>query len=106
MSSDEAASIAIVIVVCVSTSMTLSSTPVTVTVCATFQFTVVNVKLAGETVASPVSAEVTSITTFPTGCTSNTTVKVSAVAPSLTVAVVLLSVNPAVSLSVVVAVTV
>ena len=86
--------------------MTLSSTPVTVTVCAESQSPVVNVKLAGETVASPVSPEVTSITTLPTGCTSNTTVKVAVPPASVTVAVVVLNVNPAVSLSVVVAVTV
>ena len=45
----------------------LSSTPVTVIVCAVLQFAVVNVKLDAETVASPVSAEVTVNTTFESG---------------------------------------
>ena len=35
----------------------MSSTPVTVTVCATFQFALVNVRLAGATVPSVVSLE-------------------------------------------------
>ena len=45
-----------------------SSTPVTVTVCATFQFAVVNVRLAGETVPSVVSLELSPIVTSAVGC--------------------------------------
>ena len=48
-------------------SIRLSFTPVTVTVCAEFQFPDVNVKVAGDTVASPVSPEVTEITTSEVG---------------------------------------
>ena len=81
-------------------------TPVMVTVCATFQLAFVNVKFAAETVASFVSPEVTLITTSLSGCASNTTVKVSVPPLLVTMAVVLLSVKPAVSLSVVVTVTV
>ena len=61
--------------------------PVTVTVCGTFQFAVVNVRLEGLTVASPVSLLVTSMTTFEAGCRSRTTVKVSVVPASLTTVV-------------------
>ena len=45
-----------------------SSTPVTVTVCATFQFAVVNVTLAGETVPSVVSLLESATTTSAVGC--------------------------------------
>ena len=55
-------------------SIILSSTPVTVTVCALFQFAFVNVKLAADTVASPVSPDVTLITTSLSGCAFSTTV--------------------------------
>ena len=47
--------------------MRLSFTPVTVTVWAEFQFPDVNVSVAGDTVASVVSFEVTEITTFEAG---------------------------------------
>ena len=67
---------------------------------------VVNVKLPAETVTSSVFPDVTLITTFPTGCTSNTTVKLSVPPLLVTIAAVLLNVKPAVSLSVVVTVTV
>ena len=65
---------AIVTVVCVSTSITLSSTPVKVTVCALFQLPFVNVRVPEDTVTSPVSADVTLITTSLSGCAFNTTV--------------------------------
>ena len=87
-------------------SIILSSTPVTVTVCALSQLPFVNVKFAADTVASPVSPDVTLITTSLSGCASNTTVKVAVVPVSATVAVVVLNVKPAVSSSTVVAVTV
>ena len=48
-------------------STRLSSTPVTVTVWAEFQFPDVNVSVPGDTVASPVSPEVTEITTSEAG---------------------------------------
>ena len=86
--------------------MIKSSTPVTVTVCTELQFADVNVNVAGDTVASPVSADVTVNTTSESGLASNTTVNVAAVAASLTLAVVVLNVNPAVSLSATVTVTV
>ena len=44
-------------------SIPFSSTPVTVMVCATFQLLPVKVRLEALTVASPVSPEVTAITT-------------------------------------------
>ena len=81
-----------------------SSTPVTVTVCELSQFPDVNVKVAGETVASPVSEDVTEITTSEMGCASRTTVKSSVVEPSSATVVVppdSMTVNPATSLSVV-----
>ena len=78
-------------------------TPVTVIVCGVSQFPVVKVKLDAETVASSVLPDATSITTFPTGCTSKTTVNESVPPLLVTIAAVLLSVKPAVSLSVVVA---
>ena len=64
-----------------------------------------NVKVAGETVASPVSEDVTEITTSEMGCASRTTVKSSVVEPSSATVVVppdSMTVNPATSLSVVV----
>ena len=48
-------------------SMMVSFAPVTVTVCAEFQFPEVKVRVAGDTVASPVSPDVTEITTFEAG---------------------------------------
>ena len=81
-----------------------SFTPVTVTVWAMSQFADVKVRVDGETVASPVSPEVTSITTSVAGWASNTTVKVS-VDPVSAISVELLdsaTENPATSSSVVV----
>ena len=95
---------AIVIVVVCDPSIRESSTPVTVTVCELSQFPDVNVKVAGETVTSPVSEEVTEITTSEMGCASRTTVKSSVVEPSSATVVVppdSMTVNPATSLSVV-----
>ena len=85
-----------------------SSAPVTVTVCALSQFPLVNVKFAGLTVASPVSPEVTVKTTSVKGALSKTTVKLSVPPASVTAVLPLLSatVNPALSLSAVAAVTV
>ena len=89
-------------------SMRLSSTPLTVTVCAEFQFPEVKVRVAGDTVASPVSPDVIEITTFEAGCALSTTVKVSVVPVSATLVdpLVCAMVNPATSLSVVVTETV
>ena len=58
-------------------STALSSMPVAVTVCAVFQLLDVNVNWAGDTVASPVSAETTDRTTFEDGWAFNTTVNES-----------------------------
>ncbi|MCP4848931.1 MAG: hypothetical protein GY899_13405, partial [Verrucomicrobiaceae bacterium] len=65
-----------------------SSIPVTVTVWAVSQFDEVNVRAAGETVASPVSADDRENTTLPVGSESRTTVNVSVVPVSDTDAVV------------------
>ena len=48
-------------------SIPFSSTPVTVTVCAVFQLLLVKVRLEALTVASPVSPELTVITTSLVG---------------------------------------
>ena len=77
----------------------LSLIPVTVTCCGVFQFAVVNVSCAGETVTSAVFALLTFSTTFEAGWAVRTTVQESLVPFSETVAAVLLSVKPAVSLS-------
>ena len=99
---------AIVIVEEMVPSMMLSSTPVTVTVCGVFQLAFVKVRVLGESVASPVSLEDTEKTTFDAGWALRTMVKVSVVPVSATLVDPLVSamVNPATSLSVVVAVTV
>ena len=55
----------------------------------------VNVRVEGETVASPVSADVAETTTSDVGCASSTTVKVPVVPASETVAVAPESVTPA-----------
>ena len=88
-------------------SMMLSSTPVTVTVCGVSQFPFVKVRVL-VVVASPVSDEEIDRTTSESGCASRTMVNVSVVPDSSTAVDPLLSatVNPAVSSSVVVAVTV
>ena len=78
----------------------------TVTVCALSQSLSVKVRVEGDTVASPVSADVTDKTTSDGGWAPSTTVNVPVVADSLTEAVVVDNVNAAVSLSVVVTVTV
>ena len=49
----------------------------TVTVCAVFQLAVVKVRLAGETVPSVVSLELSAIVTSAVGCVLSTTVKVA-----------------------------
>src|SRR5258706_9075336 len=54
-----------------------SSTPVTVTVCATFQFTLVNVTLDGATVPSVRSELVNPTVTFAVGWLVRTTVNVA-----------------------------
>jgi hypothetical protein len=54
-----------------------SLTPVTVTVRAVFQLPVVNVRLAGLTVPSDVSFELSPIVTSAVGCELSTTVKVA-----------------------------
>ena len=108
MSSELASSIDSVIVVFWLPSTRLSSTPVTVTVCAALQVIGVNVSEATLTVASPVSALLTRITTFESGSASRTTVKVSVVPVSDTEVEPLDSttLKPAASSSVVVALTV
>ena len=81
-----------------------SLAPVRVTVCAMFQLADVNVRAAGETVTSPVSEEVTEITTSDAGSAFRTTEILSVVPVSSTSEVPRVSemVNPAESLSVVV----
>ena len=106
MSSLEPSLTDIVIVVVVLSETVAPLTPVTVIVCGVSQLPVVNVKLVADTVTSSVLLDATSITTFPTGCTSKTTVNVSVPPLLVTMASVLLNVKPAVSLSVVVTVTV
>ena len=76
-----------------------SSIPVTVTVCAVSQLALVKVRVAGDTVASPVSPEVTDKTTSDGGWAPRTAVNVAVVPDSLTVAVVVDRVNAGVSLS-------
>ena len=78
-----------------------SLTPVTVTVCGVFQLSVVKANSAVETVASPVSAEITEISTSVAGSVVKTTVKVSVVADSDTDVVDFDRVMAAVSLSVI-----
>ena len=105
--SEFASSTAMVMVEATVPSIMLSFTPVTVTVCAVFQFT--DVKVSGVfTVASPVSLEVMVRTTSDAGWAFSTMVKVSVVPVSETLVdpPVSVMVNPAVSLSVVVADTV
>ena len=78
-------------------------TPVTVTVCATFQFAVVKVRLAGRTVPSVVSLELSAIVTLAVGCVLSTTVNVAVPPASVVVRpVVGVTVIPAASLSVLV----
>ena len=76
-----------------------------VTVWGVNQLNTPNVNWARSTVASPVSAEDTSNVTVPVGSVLSTTVNVSVDPPSVTEAVVVDSVYPEVSSSVVVAVT-
>ena len=76
--SDMASITAMVIVELMLPSMMLSSTPVTVTVCAVFQLAFVKVRVL-VTVASPVSLELISSTTFDAGWAFRTMVKVSVV---------------------------
>src|SRR5262245_54440383 len=64
-------------------SVAVSFTPVTVTVCGTFQFPGVNIRLAGETVPSPVFELARGIVTFPEGSVFSWTVKVAVVPFSL-----------------------
>ena len=97
-----------VIVMFWSLSSMSSSTPVTVTVWAVFQVTSVNVNVAGDTVASPVSPDTTANTTLEVGLVVSTTSNVS-VEPASSTRVESpdsKTMNAAVSSSVVVAVTV
>src|SRR5258706_204826 len=78
-----------------------SSTPVTVTVCVTFQFAVVNVRLAGATVPSVRSELVNPTVTFAVGWLVRTTVNVAVPPASVVVSPdVGFTVIPATSLSV------
>ena len=78
-----------------------SSTPVTVTVWAVSQLAGVKVRVVGVVLASPVSSLLTVSTTLEVGWALRTTVKLSLLPDSSTVAVVLERVNPAASSSVV-----
>ena len=91
-----------------SPSSTSSSTPVTVSVCPMTQFDGVNVSVDGDTVTSPVSADEIDNTTSEDGSVVMATWIVSVVPDSATLFEKPLSaaVMPAVSLSVLVAVTV
>ena len=81
-------------------------TPVTVTVCGTFQFAVVKVRLAGLTVPSVVSLELSPMVTSAVGWVFSTTVKVAVPPASVVVRPdVGVTVMPAVSLSVLVTAT-
>ena len=73
-------------VVAWSPSAVASSTPVTVTVWALFQLALVNVRVAGDIVSSPVSADVTDKTTSEEGWASKAAVNVAVVPDSFTVA--------------------
>ena len=55
--------------------MSGSSTPLTVTVCVVSQLAVVKLRLAGDTVAAPVSSEDTDTLTSALGCVASFTVK-------------------------------
>ena len=84
-------------------STAVSSTPVTVTVWAADQFAEVNVRFAGLTVNSPVSALATEITTFEVGALLRTTVNVSVlpmVVAVVTVVASVTSIEPVVSTTV------
>ena len=107
LSFDIASTTMTVIVVVMVPSMMLSFTPVTVTVCGVFQFPEVN-EIRLVTVASPVSADEIDNTTSELGCAFRTRVKVSVFPDSLTLVDPsdCAMVNPATSLSVVVADTV
>ena len=91
-------------VACWSPSTIESSTPVIVNAWGVAQFDDVNVK-GTPTCASPESLEDDRITTSPAGSVSSTTVNVSVPPASVTDTDVVDNVNPAVSLSVLVAVT-
>ncbi len=80
-------------------SMAVSSTPVTVTVWALFQFELVNVNWVGDTVTSPVSADVKLMTTSPAGWESRTTENVAVVPDSATDSDVVDNVNPGLSVT-------
>ena len=73
-------------------------TPVTVTVCATFQLTVVKVRVDGLTVPSVTSFELRPIVTSAVGCDRSTTAKVVVPAPSVVIRPVIgVTMMPAVS---------
>ena len=74
--------------------MTLSSMPVAVTVWVVSQFELVNVNWAGDTVTSPVSADVMLMTTSDAGWASSTTVNESVSPASVTDADVFDTVTP------------
>ena len=87
-------------------SFSASLTPVTVTACGTFQFAGVNVRLAGRTVPSVASLELSPMVTSAVGWLFRTMVKVAAPPASVVVRPeVGVTVMPAVSLSVLVTVT-
>ena len=88
MSSDDVSTMARVTVAAWVPSMSVSLTPVTVTVWAVDQLALVNVNEAGDTVASPVSDDVTLTTTFVVGALLSTTVKVSVLPTVVAVATV------------------
>ncbi|GIT76915.1 MAG: hypothetical protein Ct9H300mP31_14460 [Acidimicrobiaceae bacterium] len=102
---DESLTVTVTLVVWLP-SEAVSSTPVTVPLWGVSQLMDVNVSSEGETVVSPVSALERANTTLPVGSESRTTVNVAVVPVSDTDAVVPDSVNPAVSSSVVVTLTV
>ena len=94
-------------VACWSPSTSGSSTPVIVNVCGVSQFEFVNVNPPLLVIcASPESLEEDEITTFDAGWVSSTTVNVSVPPASVTDTVVVDNVNPTVSSSALVTVTV
>ena len=86
-------------------STVISSTPVTVTVCGVLQLRLVNVRKLGEAVPSVVSLDVMVVLTSAVGCEVRLTVYVAVVPDSARVPEMALTLNPAVSLSVMWAVT-
>ena len=84
----------------------MSSTPVTVTVCAMFQFTLVNVRLAGATTPSAGALELSAMVTSAVGWLVSTTVNVAVPPASVVVRPAIgVTVMPEPSLSVLVTAT-